>query len=457
MMNTHAHRLCFALSVTALFTLCFAVSGCRKEQEVVLEANFAYEVVDSNYNVPVTIRFTNTSRGAQFYKWSFSNGTPETYNERNPGAILFSKPGTITVKLEAWNDFERKEKTIQILLDTVPRARFNIAPRINNYAPVEWDAQFTGEGATTFNWDFAGGAPGNSADKNPTGILYNTPGTYKVKLQVKNNRGRIDTLSKTITVLPSLSAAFDIEPSFDDDDFEAPLTAKLANHTISATQHAWQAPGGTLSNSADSLPSVTFTNPGTYTITYNASNGKQQQTVTRSITVKPNTRLRSFSNLHLGINTAHATIGSFFSTRLRKVFVKDSVNAQNGSLIDVVFFGLSNSFSFNKFISPTDAANWTFPPIPGATVTAIINKQETCACGTNVTAAQFDNISNGSFFDGITVMPTLAGSAEFTNALANRVVVFQNAAGKKGAVKIKQYVDNGQQSYIVCDIKIQKD
>jgi PKD repeat protein len=287
--------------------------------------------------------------------------------------------------------------------------------------------------------------------------MYSTAGTYRVKLQVKNARGRTDTTSKLITVLPPLSAAFDIEPSFDDDDMEAPLTAKLANHTISATTHQWQAPGGTLSNAADSIPTVYFANAGTYTVTYKAANGKQTETVTKTIVVKPNTRLRYFSNVQLGINTAHGNMGSFFSTRLRRVFVKDSVNGGNGPLIDICYFGLSQSFAFNKFISPADAQNWTFPAIPGATVTAIINKQETCGCGVHVTAAQFDNISNGSFFDGIAINATVAGMAEFDNSLANRVTLFQNAAGKKGAIKIKQYVNNGLESYIVCDIKVQKD
>ncbi len=35
---------------------------------------------------------------------------------------------------------------------------------------------------TTYNWSFPGGTPSSSALQNPTGILYNTPGTYAVKL-----------------------------------------------------------------------------------------------------------------------------------------------------------------------------------------------------------------------------------------------------------------------------------
>src|SRR5690606_11077619 len=147
--------------------------------------------------------------------------------------------------------------------------------------------------------------------------------------------------------LPTLSADFDIIPSFDDDDYEAPFTASLQSHTTGADNHKWSVSGGVLGNSTDSLTTVTFTNPGTYTINYEASNGKQNATVSKTVTVKPNSGLRTFSNVQLGINTAHSVIGSFFSTSLRKVIKQSEVNAGNGDKIDLVFFGLSESFSFN--------------------------------------------------------------------------------------------------------------
>lgn len=40
----------------------------------------------------------------------------------------------------------------------------------------------------TFNWEFEGGTPATSTDKNPT-VTYNTAGTYKVKFTVSNSAG----------------------------------------------------------------------------------------------------------------------------------------------------------------------------------------------------------------------------------------------------------------------------
>lgn len=408
--------------------------GCRKETETVLGVDFTYTVIDSNYNVPVTIAFNNNTKGALFYKWTFPGGTPSTSDYREPGAITFKTPGPITIRLEAWNDGQRKEKTITILLDTVPKASFSAVPAINNVSPAEWDFAFTGEGASQYNWKFDKGMPSASADKNPKGVSYTSPGDYRISLEIKNARGRVDTISRIITVLPPLNASFDIVPSFEDeDDYEAPLTATLDNHTTSATQHQWQAPGGVLSNAADSAPRVVYPAPGTYTVTYVAGNQKQTQTLVKQITVKPNSGMRAFYNVRLGINTAHDSIGSFFSTYLRRVIKKDGVNNATGPYIDLCYFGLSESFSFNKFLSPNDVQNWTFQSIPGSTNTSVINKQESCNCGNVLSSFQFDAITNGSAFDPLPVSAGQGNTDAFDNSQLPRVLLFRNAAGKKGS------------------------
>ena len=133
------------------------------------------------------------------------------------------------------------------------------------------------------------------------------------------------------------------------------------------------------------------------------------------------------------------------------------MTASNGPKIDICFFGLSESFSFNKFLTPTDVQNWTFQAIPGAKNTTLINKQENCSCGSVLSSSQFDAISNGSFFNNMTVPLSATAVSEFDGSIVPRVILFQNADGKKGAIKIKQFVTQGVSSYIICDIKVQKD
>jgi PKD repeat protein len=441
-----------------ILSLFMLLSSCRREEiDVPINADFSYEVIDNDYSIPVKIAFVNKSTGAQKFTWTFEGGSPETYAQKDPGYILFSKAGNIKVKLVAANDYEQKEKEITILIDPVVKANFDVAPVINNYGATEFKITNTSAGTTKYKWTFDKGTPASSTETAPS-VNYKDPGEYTIQLEAANDRGEKTTISKTVKVLPGLSnTSFDIVPSFDDDDYEAPLTASLINKTSSATIHKWSSVGGTFSNTSDSLPSVTFTNPGTYTVSYEASNGKQTETVTKTITVKPNSGLRSFTGIQLGINTAHNTIGSFFSTSLRKVIKQSDVDATNGNKIDLVFFGLSQSFNFNLFTSPDSASGWTFAAIPGATQTKFINKQENCGCGVNFTATDFDNASTGSALNDLTIAPTAGGSSEFNNGIVPRIVVFQNNAGKKGAIKIRQFVSDGQQSYIICDIKIQKD
>jgi WD40 repeat protein len=57
--------------------------------------------------------------------------------------------------------------------------------------------------ATSYLWTFAGANPAVSTDVNPTGICYNTPGTYPVSLIATNQNGSDTlTLNNFITVYP---------------------------------------------------------------------------------------------------------------------------------------------------------------------------------------------------------------------------------------------------------------
>jgi hypothetical protein len=446
------------MKVIVLLILVMTIAtACRKEISTDINVDFTWRIADSDYSVPVKIVFTNTTTGANLFKWTMEGGLPDSYDKKDPGTVTFTKAGAIKIKLEAWNDEQRKEKEIIIQLDSIVHADFNLVADTNNFGPTSFSVVNKSSGVTKYNWTFENGSPATGTGSNPGNIRYTNPGTYKVHLETSNDRGEKDTISRFITVKPVLSADFDIEPSFDDDDFEVPLMATLHNKTISATQHNWSATGGSITNGSDSVTTIYLTNPGSYTVTYKAGNGKQSETINKTITVKPNTGLRTFTNIKLGINTAHETIGSFFSTRLRRVFKKDEVSSENGDKIDLIYFGLSESFSYNQFIRPDSAQNWTFAAIPNASVTKIINSQEICNCGVSFTETDFNSVTNGTAFNNISVTASEAGRTPFASGITPRIILFENAAGKKGAIRIKQFVQDGQRSYILCDIKVQKD
>ena len=51
---------------------------------------------------------------------------------------------------------------------------------------------------------------------------------------------------------------------------------------------------------------------------------------------------------------------------------------------------------------------------------------------------------------------TEGGRQHFTDEIVPRIVLFQTADGRKGAIKIKSFVKDGKNSFIETEIKIQK-
>ena len=61
------------------------------------------EIADGIHTTPLSVTFTNTTTGADFYEWTFEGGRPEHSSEKNPGTVLFTTPGEHRVSLRAWN------------------------------------------------------------------------------------------------------------------------------------------------------------------------------------------------------------------------------------------------------------------------------------------------------------------------------------------------------------------
>nr|WP_231552180.1 hypothetical protein [Capnocytophaga canimorsus] len=67
----------------------------------------------------------------------------------------------------------------------------------------------------------------------------------------------------------------------------------------------------------------------------------------------------------------------------------------------------------------------------------------------------FDQLGSGSVVALIDVI-SHKNQAPFNKDLIPRIVLFQTFDGRKGAIKIKEYISEGAQSYLLVDIKIQK-
>src|SRR5690606_13465905 len=185
-------------------------------------------------------------------------------------------------------------------------------------------------------------------------------------------------------------------------------------------------------------PEIVLTTPGIYNISLTATNGKETKTVSKSIEVYANTNLRVYEDVKFGINISHNNdvLGSMFSTKTGNIYTRSEINETNGSEIDIVFFGLNNTFALNKFVSPDQTETTTFNSIANASHTKFINSQELCECTASLSVAEFDQMNNDNLLQTLTIEETQGGLLSFNNLMVPRIVLFEDAEGRKGAIKI---------------------
>lgn len=128
---------------------------------------------------------------------------------------------------------------------------FNFFPT-NNFAP-----------GTTFAWTFTGASTPASAVQNPTGIVWDSDGTFPVSLEVTENGCLSQPATLNITVYPQPVANFTASPTQGCE----PVEVKYNNTTQSAVLYnsAWVLGDGSLSS--DNSPVHVYQQDGNYNVT----------------------------------------------------------------------------------------------------------------------------------------------------------------------------------------------
>ena len=440
-------------TVFLLVILAITFNSCAVEEGIPVKADFAIKVVNNDYSVPVKVEITNKSTGADIYEWSFEGATVTSSTKKNPQPITYAAAGVYKIKLKVSNkDGNEDEKIIEVKADAAMKSDFEWQMQGSDISPVTLQVVDKSLGATQYLWEFDGGNPATSNAQNPS-VTFTTLGDHVIKLTISNG---LETYSiqKTVNVKPAMTVDFNWSVDPIDNDYEAPLLLHLNNLSTNAYTYIWEIAGATPSLSTATNPDIQFGSAGTYTIILKATNDKETKILQKQVTIHPNTNLLSFSNIKLGISTAHSTIGCFFSSYLGTVIKQGEVTAANGSKMDFGFFGLNSSFSYNQFVSPDEVQSTAFASIPNATHSKIVNSQE--LVGTQLSSAGFGVINQGSDFNSITINETNAGKTPFNSTVVPRVVLFKTEDGRKGAIKIKDFVQAGAGSYLLVDIKVQK-
>jgi len=156
-----------------------------------------------------------------------------------------------------------------------PVADFTISACVNQPAQIQNLSMACGNSNPTWAWTFPGATPSSSTARQPTNIVWNTPGPRTVTLTLTDQYGT-STKSVTVNVLPSTT------PSI----ANLPATACANGPAIVLTG----APSGG-SFSGPGISGVYFNpaaaGPGTHTITYSGTNACGPYSTTQQVTVQP--------------------------------------------------------------------------------------------------------------------------------------------------------------------------
>jgi PKD repeat protein len=250
----------FTLAI-ALFLLTFEISAqCN--------ADFTYSIECK------TVTFTDASTPAgsiETWNWSFTGGTPSSFNGQNPPPINYATIGTKSVSLTIITNGGNctHTSTQQVVIQPQPTASFTW---LLTGCPNQVTFNGTVTNSTSFEWNFGFGPPNNTT-LNPV-VTFPTPGIKTVTLTAFSADANCDvTATQTITIYPNLVPDFAITQnaphcSYDPVIFTSTTTGGSANNTYS-----WNFNPGTA------------TGPGPHSQIFNAyGNGNQTYNVTLTVT-----------------------------------------------------------------------------------------------------------------------------------------------------------------------------
>lgn len=215
-----------------------------------------------------TVQFQNSSINGNFYYWDFGDpqSAQDTSTQPNP-VYTYTDTGTYTVMLivnPGWPCADTAYQTFEVRTKLDPYF-IPPSPQCLNGNNFSFHAQgiFDPQNATYW-WDFGPNAtPPVAAVANPSGIMYDIPGFFPVKLTIAHPDGCEKTYIDTVKVYPHPQASFAIDSAIGC----VPYTVTFHNTSYSWTplQCYWTFGDGAVSY--EHSPIHTYQDAGTYTVT----------------------------------------------------------------------------------------------------------------------------------------------------------------------------------------------
>lgn len=230
------------------------------------------------------------------YLWDFGGGAPNS-TVQVPGLVTFSQTGVFIVSLvvtDSAGNRSLNNPTITVIVGNqvnanVPPTGVILAPNADMTVPAGTALFFQGSGVDldgnlplTYAWDFGGVAPSSDL-QNPGMIAFMNPGIFTIRLTVTDSAGAADPNSpvRTITVTPGAGTtnndlpdgqivvpAADITVNLGDPPIDFVALGTTPNPANEPLTYLWDFGDPAIPPvAAQAAPQISFTTPGTYTVT----------------------------------------------------------------------------------------------------------------------------------------------------------------------------------------------
>jgi len=212
----------------------------------------------------LTITYTGNATTNASYQWNFSGGNIISGSGQGPYQVDWNTPSLYSLSLSVSENNCNSDVTYKSVT-VLPIPVINITSNINDGCnPITVNFSDLTPDAAVWNWTFNGGNPSTSTNENPSNILYNSPGTYNVTLNVVNIYGCVNsqTFTNYITSHPVPVANFTFSPTVGTPGL--PIQFSSASSSPFVTYWNWDF--GNAATSTEQNPSHSFGQTGYHTI-----------------------------------------------------------------------------------------------------------------------------------------------------------------------------------------------
>jgi hypothetical protein len=227
-----------------------------------------------------------TPTAAAVPTWNFDSGTALPGTGYGPHTVSWATPGTKNVSLRI-NGGACAADTFQTTVDVVasPTSTFTATAQVCGAAPATVTYTGNAPASGTFIWNFGGGTATPASGIGPFSVVWSTPGTKTITLEVHIGSCVSSVTTHTVTVSPPPTSTFTVSPNAL--CIGAASTLTYTGNAPSTATYTWNLDGGTSTPSGGQGPlSVTWATSGTKNVTLVCNdNGCISNTVSVPITV----------------------------------------------------------------------------------------------------------------------------------------------------------------------------